>query len=312
MRLIKDLLPLVALVLGFLGSRWFSPFVGLIPWAIAAMLFLTFLGVPPRGLRLERAHFFLLGIELLLIALGLAVYSLAPSLGVGLVLLLMTPTATAAPSIVFLLGGNVGFVASSMLLAHGLVVGLAPVVLPVITSGSHANLSFLAQATEVLLSIAPLVLLPIVLAWGLRAGCPQIAQSIVVRKRLPYFIWLSSLVLLMAHTGQLLTDYAEVWSWSDLTLYLILGFVVCALEFALGHYIAPILGGERQAIRQSLGQKNTTLALWLATNFLPPLTATAAASYILWQNLFITIVMMRRSSLPLANLSNEERHLNNS
>lgn len=293
MRLLRDLLPLGALLLGLVGSSWFSPFVGLIPWAIASMLFLTFLGVPPRQLQLERAHAVLIAVELLLVGLGLLVYRFCPSLGVGVVLLLMTPTATAAPSIVALLGGRVGFVASSMLLAHAQTVVLAPLLLPLIAPVSPVTTSFVGQVLEVLGSLAPLVLLPIALAWGLRLCCPRQATCLADQKQLPYIIWLASLVLLMAHTGQLLSRYADVWSWTTLGGYLAMGFGVCLLEFALGHYLAPRLGLERHAVRQSLGQKNTTLALWLATSFLPPLVATAAASYILWQNLVITLLMMR-------------------
>lgn len=295
MRLTRELLPLAALALGLVSRAWLSPLTGLIPWAIAAMLFLTFLGVAPSALRPRWAHLWLTVVELLLIALGLAVHAVCPTVGVGAVLLLMTPTATAAPSIVHLLGGNVGFVAGAMILAHGRAVLLTPLLLPLISPETTGSLSFASQATEVLASIAPLVLVPIALAWGLRWGCPTWAGRLSAYKQLPYLIWLSSLVLLMTRTAQLLVDYAEAWAWGDLVLYLAIGLAVCALEFALGHVLAPRLGVERHAARQSLAQKNTTLALWLATLYLPPLSATAAASYILWQNIAITFLMLRRS-----------------
>lgn len=294
MRLARDLLPLGALLLGLLGSRWLVPLTPLIPWAIASMLFLTFLGVRPRELRLRRTHLVVLGLELLLVALGLWLYLYQPSLGVPVVLLLITPTATAAPSIVQLLGGQVGFVASSMLLAHTLAVVLAPIVLPLIAPSADVA-SFAEQALGVLLNIAPLVLLPIALAWCVRWWLPQLSERMLRIRSLPYIIWLSSLVLLMAHTGELLTTYAEAWRWADLLYYLCIGLVVCVGEFALGHLLATPLGVERHALRQSLGQKNTTLALWLATLFLPPLISVVVAGYIVWQNLCITLLMMRRA-----------------
>lgn len=257
------------------------------------MLFLTFSGVPATKLRLRKAHFSLLGIELLLLVLGLIYCIYSPLIGIGVVLLFMTPTATAAPSIVSLLGGDVGFVASSMLLAHGSIVILAPLLLPII-SPSGATLPFVTQATEIFSSLTFLVLLPIGLAWGVRALRPALSERIAQQRQLPYFIWLSSLVLLMAHTQQLLLTDPHSWNWRDMSSCLAVGLVVCLLEFSLGHSLARPLGIERHAARQSLGQKNTTLALWLATFFLPPLIATVVAGYILWQNLFITLLMMRR------------------
>jgi BASS family bile acid:Na+ symporter len=35
---------------------------------------------------------------------------------------------------------------------------------------------------------------------------------------------------------------------------------------------------------QSLGQKNTVLAIWIATTYLNPIVSVAPAAYILWHN----------------------------
>ncbi|MGL5317864.1 MAG: transporter, partial [Bacteroidales bacterium] len=38
------------------------------------------------------------------------------------------------------------------------------------------------------------------------------------------------------------------------------------------------------ACGQSLGQKNTILAIWLTHTYINPMVAIAPASYVLWQN----------------------------
>ena len=52
--------------------------------------------------------------------------------------------------------------------------------------------------------------------------------------------------------------------------------------------IGRILGkmaGDVAAMTQSVGQKNTILAVWLALNFLDPIASVAPTAYIVWQNL---------------------------
>ena len=40
---------------------------------------------------------------------------------------------------------------------------------------------------------------------------------------------------------------------------------------------------------QAFGQKNTTLAIWMAQAYLVPVASMAPAAYIIWQNLFNSI-----------------------
>jgi len=42
--------------------------------------------------------------------------------------------------------------------------------------------------------------------------------------------------------------------------------------------------GDAPAGGQSLGQKNTVLAVWMAQSFLDPISSIAPTAYIVWQN----------------------------
>jgi hypothetical protein len=53
----------------------------------------------------------------------------------------------------------------------------------------------------------------------------------------------------------------------------------CGLCQALGRRY-----GDAPAGGQSLGQKNTVLAVWMAQSFLDPISSIAPTAYIVWQN----------------------------
>ena len=70
--------------------------------------------------------------------------------------------------------------------------------------------------------------------------------------------------------------------------------VLCAVQFYAGrvvgrHYGDPISGA------QGLGQKNTVLAIWVATSYVSALASLAPAAYILWQNIFISWQLYRKT-----------------
>lgn len=291
---LRGLLPLLALLWGVVLSRWLAPWAPIIPYTISGMLFLTFLKVRPRDLRLRRSHLWLLIIQLSLSAIG---YWVGVPLGAlaaqAVLLLLLTPAATASPTIVMLLGGDAGYTTSYVLVSHAMVMLTAPLVLPLV--GDHDTteaMGFVWQAKQIFWSIAPLIIPAIALAWGLLAVRPNLAEKISRVKRLPFGLWLLSLLLLIAHTTEFMKGYPG-WSWADVGLLAALSLGACLIQFGLGHWLAPRLEGERHAMRHALGQKNTTLSLWLASLFLSPLVCVAIACYILWQNIMITYVLAR-------------------
>ena len=61
--------------------------------------------------------------------------------------------------------------------------------------------------------------------------------------------------------------------------------LACVIQFAVGRAIGRRYGDPVSG-SQSLGQKNTVLAVWLALSYLHPLASVAPAAYIAWHNLF--------------------------
>lgn len=59
--------------------------------------------------------------------------------------------------------------------------------------------------------------------------------------------------------------------------------VICVVQFGVGRMLGRRYG-DAAAGGQSLGQKNTVLAVWMAQSFLNPISSIAPTAYIVWQN----------------------------
>ena len=64
--------------------------------------------------------------------------------------------------------------------------------------------------------------------------------------------------------------------------------LVCGINFGLGH----LLGGRTS---QALGQKNTTLSIYLALTYASPIAALGPTFYVLWHNLWNAWQLYRAS-----------------
>ena len=64
----------------------------------------------------------------------------------------------------------------------------------------------------------------------------------------------------------------------------VMALLVCGFNFGLGY----LLGGRTRAAEcsQALGQKNTTLSIYLALTYASPIAALGPTFYVLWHNLW--------------------------
>ena len=59
--------------------------------------------------------------------------------------------------------------------------------------------------------------------------------------------------------------------------------ISCLLQFWLGRKVGALYNDKITA-GQSLGQKNTVLAIWMGYTFFTPITAVAGGFYSIWHN----------------------------
>ena len=267
-----------------------------LPVMICLMLFFTFCKLNPAELRLNKWHWLLLVFQIVVsLALFYALRPVSLALAQGVMLCVFMPSATAAPIITGKLGGSIRTLTSFTLLSSASAAVLVPLVFPLMT---EVNTPFLDTFLVIVRQISPMLLAPFFAAWLLRViwqrarHTPFVLPSVLAA--LPFYLWAGTLVILMAQMVRSLACYD-----GDMFVLAALfagALVTCLLQFAVGRLIGkrfPSPPADEEAMAQTavsagqaLGQKNTTLGVWLAATYLIPVSALAPAAYILWQNFF--------------------------
>ncbi len=247
------------------------------PALIFLMLFATFCRVSPKQMCPSMLHLWLL---LFQIAACLAVYFLLRPLdGVlaqGGMICVLAPVAMAAIVIGGMLGADVATMATYSLICNMAVALVAPVILSF--SGTGA-----CSFTEIMARIAPLLIMPFAAAQFCRFVLPRAAKWIGDHGQITFCIWLVSLAIIIGRTTAFIIDLRDASPWLELALAGV-ALVICLVQFRIGRLLGRRYG-DPAAGGQSLGQKNTVLAIWMAQSFLDPIASIAPTAYIVWQNL---------------------------
>jgi len=98
-----------------------------------------------------------------------------------------------------------------------------------------------------------------------------------------YIIAVISLIVIIGRTTTFILDLHNA-SLATETWLAVSALVICLVQFKVGRMIGRRYG-DPPAGGQSLGQKNTVLAVWMAQSFLDPIASIAPTAYIVWQNL---------------------------
>lgn len=263
-----------------------------LPCCIFLMLFFTFLRMDPMTLRLHRWHGVIFVFQ---VVVSMAIYYLLCSVDVvlaqGLFVCVLMPSATAAPIIAEKLGGNNLNLTAYTLLSNGSAAILVPLLFPLVNT--EVDLPFWSSFFMILRRIAPMLLGPFLSAWVLRLLIrrvrhrePELHGAL---RDMPFWLWVFTLVVLMAQMTVDLSHYDG--SLSVLSGVFAGSLVTCLGQFYFGKWVGhrlPVFSPDETKVTagQALGQKNTTLGIWLAATYLNPISALAPAAYIIWQNLF--------------------------
>ena len=275
--LIRPAMIVVPLVLGMLLPE-LSRFGFLIDPLLIAMLYMVYLQLDLRDLRPLRAHWVILGANL---AVGIAAYLLlwltgSRELALAAFFIGITPTATAAPVIMNLLHGRVGFVVSGFVVTNlGISLALIPLI-PAVT-GQFDPVFMLRVLRSLLLIMA----LPLGAALLTRKIVPGAAAWPSRFKMLSLSMWSVMLLVISANAAKFLRDHREVSPWLVAAIFA-LGAVICAVNFSVGALIVP--RRFRREGSQTLGQKNTMFTLSLALSFASPLAALGPTFYVICHN----------------------------
>ena len=255
------------------------------PLLIFAMLFLTYCKLDVRELRFTRWHLWLLlfqcgmftAIGCVLIALPYSGFRVVLE---GAMLCLICPTATAAAVVTKKLGGSINNVTTYTILTNLATALLIPALVPLV----HPNpeLGVVRASVLILAKVFPLLLCPLLAAIILRYLSPGLTRRIARYQELSFYLWAVALALALTVTTRSIVHSTVALS-TQLWL-VVVSLICCALQFWLGRKIGRHYG-DMISGAQSLGQKNTVLAVWLALNYLNPLVSAAPAAYVAWHNI---------------------------
>ena len=282
LRIIKDYALLWAMLLGALFYPWLHHLAPLTTYTLFLMLLLSYTKVSPKEMKLNRTHALLFALQWFLGIIAFQVIEpFDVTIATGVALIILTPTATAASVITGMLGGSIAFVTSYMILSNVAISLIGPVLIGLLHPEMAAN--YWSTVLTILGQVSALLVLPLIVAWALRYFAPKWHDRLAHFSFLTFWIWAVNIMILIATAIHTYLTNDHLTPRYTLLLSLITLVTTLALYYVGGQ--ASRLTGERRVNgRQTLGQKNTVFAIWLAILFLDAKVAFIPTLYIVVQN----------------------------
>lgn len=295
-RFIKNWTLPISMIVGALLYKWIGYLSVISPALIFTMLLLTFCKVRVADLRLRTSHFLLLAVE---IAGAIAAYYLIspfdPIVAQAIMVCVICPTATAAAVVTNKLHGNVASITTYTLLCNMVVAVVVPAFFPVIYP--QEGVTFWVAFWHIIRKVFPLLIFPFIVAQLLLRLTPKIHARLTSISDLAFYMWAIALTIAMGIVVKtFINDFPSLQAisanWHMIFGMLTGSLIACTLQFFVGKSIGRPYG-DTVASGQSLGQKNTVFAIWMASTFLAPVTSLAPGMYIVWQNIFNSFQLYR-------------------
>lgn len=281
-----------AMLLGSVCYPFFSRLAFATPWLIFTMLLLTYCNLSLRRIRLLPMHAWLIGIQVLgSVAVYWLLHPFNEVLAQAAMICVMAPTATSAPVITRLLGGNVENLITYSLLCNGVVAVMAPLVFSWL--GERESLSFVESFLSIGRRVGLLLIGPFVLGVLVRSLWPRVSEYGRAFANLSFCLWSVALTIVSAN----IVNFILAQDAGHYRLEMVIAavsLVICVGQFLTGRSLGRRYG-ETVAGGQGLGQKNTILAIWMAQTFLNPLSSLGPGTYVLWQNLVNSFQVWRKA-----------------
>ena len=295
------ILPL-AMVCGVLFHDVIDNVQFLAPYLIFAMLLITFSRVEPSHFRISGLAWSVVSVQVFCGILAfLALMYVNEDCAQGAMICVMCPTATAAPVITAMLGGSITTLIAISVLSNVAAAIVAPVMFTLVAPVGAAQISFIGTFSAILAKVGPLIIGPMILALLIRRFLPRVHNEIANKQSWSFYIWAVSLIIVVGRAVSFAIA-ESVEKIPEMIVLAVIALVLCVAQFAIGRKLGAHYG-DKVAGTQSLGQKNTVLAVWMSVNFLNPISSIAPAAYVAWQNILnsLQIYINMRSKRPLNN-----------
>lgn len=272
-----------AILLGLFLHSYISRIAFIVPYLIGMMLFFTYSSIQVSKMHIHRFDIWLILFQLLAsIGVYLIIKPCNLTMAEGALVTILTPTATSAVVIAVLLGGNLTTMGVYTLLSNLVVAVVAPLYFSLI--GTDMQIPFFESFGLIIAKIAPLLMLPFLFAIIIKKFLPTVNKGILKLQYISFYLWAMALTIVIANIIHFIIDQKQI----DIPFMAIaigIASVLCIIQFALGKFIGKRYG-DKVSGGQSLGQKNTVLAIWMAQTFFNPLSSLIPAFYVVLQNVY--------------------------
>ncbi|MEI8086846.1 MAG: transporter, partial [Paludibacter sp.] len=261
LKIIKPYMMPIAMTLGAVFYPFFGGLSFLTPYLIFVMLFMTYCNLKLTDIRLSKSHLWLISIQILgSLGIFLLINPFNTTLAQGTMICVLASTGTAAPVVTGMLKGNVASVTAYSLLSNMAVAVAAPIIFSLI--GSYNSMPFLESFTAIAQRVFLLLFVPIALAFLLRKITPTVTSKIGSYSGVAFYLWSLALCIVTGRTVEFILKQNSD-SYTTEILIAVGAMLMCIGQFLVGRRIGKqyddtVAGG------QSLGQKNTILAIWMA------------------------------------------------
>ena len=281
-KFLKDWTLPIAMVLGVIGYPLFLAIEFITPYLIFFMLLLTFSKVTMNQIKIKSYHWFMYLIQTVgAVAFYILLQPFNHIMAQVAMVCFICPTATAAAVITSKLDGDMNSVTAYTFLSNT----LAAFTIPLLFTFSEPNNTFgLIEGVLVIFKkVFPLLFGPFILAYIFARYIKPINRILVEKTGFAFYLWAVSLSIAIAKTIEALKNY-------DISMGLLVGIsavalISCFFQFFIGKSVGKYRG-DVKACGQSLGQKNTILAIWIAYTYMNPLVTIGPGAYIFFQNGF--------------------------
>lgn len=271
----------IAMITGGLLHRYVASLAFLTPYLIVAMLFITYCNISLKDIKFSRLHLWLILIQIVgSIAVYLLLLPVNPVIAQGAMICVLAPTATSAPVITGMLGGNIASLTAYSLLCNMTIIVFAPLMFSF--TGEVDAASFRHSLWVVFEKVFALLFFPFFGALLLQRLLPRVHNEIKRAKSLSFYLWSVALVIVTGKTIQFILDQNNPDFIVEMTIAGT-ALVICVSQFLIGRRLGCMYN-DTVAGGQGLGQKNTILAIWMAQTYLNPVSSIGPGAYVLWQN----------------------------
>lgn len=290
-------------------GAWYAPYNdNILPDFMFLILFVTFCKVDFKKLIPVKWHLWI-GLQQVIFVLlitgiivGFDTTSNALILLESVLVCIIGPCAAAAAVITAKLGGNLEEMTTYTFISNFVSALLIPICFPILPQTENAmTIEFFPLFLKILWKVSAILLMPMLLAFVVKHTMHRLHRRIIGVKDLSYYLWGCSLVVVSGTTTMNIVDAWERTSVFFLFSIASISLLLCIVQFATGRFIGHYFSKVIEA-GQSLGQKNTAFAIWIATAFLNPLSSVGPGCYILWQNIInsVEIWIFRKKGMEIA------------